>query len=100
MVYMVLKCLITVTCCKHVVHSLAHSFFHQINKQIYVVPEYFLRSTLKSRLFSLKLDSFDTDFEYEYVDVPTGNFFKKSVEKTYPFSMKTYLIWKAGGGGG
>jgi hypothetical protein len=79
---MVLECLITVTCC---VHSVAHFFFRQINKLNYVVPEYFLRSTLKSRPFSLKLESFDADFEYEYVDVPTENFFKKSVEKTYPF---------------
>jgi hypothetical protein len=46
---------------------------------------------LKSHPFSLKLVPFDAYFKYEYVDVPTGNFFKKSVEKIYPFWMKTYL---------
>jgi hypothetical protein len=74
-------------------------FFCQTNKHIYVVLEYFLCSMLKSRPFSLKLDLIDANFEYEYIDVPTRNFVKKSVEKTYLFWMKTYLIWKAGGGG-
>jgi len=29
-----------------------------------------------------------------------GNFFKRSMEKTYFFWTKTYLIWKVVGGGG
>jgi len=28
------------------------------------------------------------------------NFFKRRVGKTYHFWMETYLVWKAGGGGG
>jgi len=30
---------------------------------------------------------------------PIGNFLKRSMEKIYPFWMKTYPIWKAVGGG-
>jgi len=46
------------------------------------------------------LDSFKAGKGSQPTRSAAGNFFERSVEKTYFFWTKTYLIWKAVGGGG